>query len=287
MQEQTFQAGPLTLNYARGPGAGTPLVFLHGAARVWQDFQPIFPDILPRWPVFALDHRGHGRSQRSDSGSYHVIDYVPDALAFLETVVGEPAVLIGHSLGGMIAAAVAAQAPERVRAVVLEDPPFEMMGPRIDETLFPSLFKAYRAVAGVDRPVDEVARDLGQAPISRPGQVDPSRLCEVRDPAAIRLSAVCLRRLDPAVLAPIVAGRWLDGFDVAATLSRVSCPALFLQADFSTGGALPDDYAEHLASLLPRGTLVRLPGAGHMIHWSRAEEMARVVAGFLEEVGNQ
>ena len=76
---------------------------------------------MTRWHLHLIDHRGHGGSGRAP-GQYRVVDHVEDALTVLNWL-GRPAVLFGHSLGALVAAAAAAARPELVRAVVLEDPP--------------------------------------------------------------------------------------------------------------------------------------------------------------------
>ncbi len=235
MNETTFDTGTLTLNVAVGPPSGPPMVLLHGVTRCWQDWLPLIPSLSVRWQVHALDFRGHGCSERV-SEAYRVMDYVPDVLAYMEESFSEPAVVIGHSLGGMVAAAVAAMIPEGVRAVVLEDPPFEMMGSRLGETSYFGLFQAFLALAGSSQPVDEVAETLADAMIRRPGEDRMDRLGDVRDPVDLRFGAACLKQLDPDVLRPVVAGDWLDGFPTDEILRKIACPALFLQADYRAGG---------------------------------------------------
>ena len=273
MRETSIEAGPVRLNVAAGPDSGPPIVLLHGVTRRWQDFLPVLPALAARWRVVAPDARGHGLSGRAP-GAYRVVDYVPDVLALLGGLDG-PAIVLGHSLGGLLAAAAAAAAPGRVRALVLEDPTFEMTGGRIGETAFPDLFRAYRAWAGSDRPVDVIAAALAEAPVMTPG--GPRRLGDLRDPASLRNSAACLRRLDPEVLDPPLAGRWLDGFDVSGTLAGIACPTLLLRGDRAAGGALPDDYAAEVAGAITDCLSIRLAGLGHNLHAEGAEAMLRAV----------
>src|SRR3954471_8978915 len=122
LQEQTFDTGTVSINYVADQASGPPLVLLHGVTSRWQGWLSVMPDLALRWRLFALDLRGHGRSGRAD-GRYRLTDYAGDVTAFLQRRAGEPAVVVGHSLGAMIAIAVAAEAPDFVRAVVLEDPP--------------------------------------------------------------------------------------------------------------------------------------------------------------------
>src|SRR5688572_4782194 len=108
-----FDAGPVRLHVAAGPRHGPPLLMLHGVLRAWTDF-------APRWQLFALDHRGHGESARAER--YLVVDYAADAVALVRDRL-PGVVLYGHSLGALAAVAVAAELPDLVRAVILEDPP--------------------------------------------------------------------------------------------------------------------------------------------------------------------
>lgn len=281
MREIRFETGSVTLNVARGPASGPPLILLHGVTRRWQDFLPLLPALSAAWEVHALDFRGHGRSDPAGSGAYRVIDYVPDVLAYLREGVSGPAVVLGHSLGSMVAAAVATRAPERVRGLILEDPTFEMTGARVAESGFLDLFQAFQPLAGSPQPTEAVAATLAESRVGVPGRSDRPRLGDLRDPVSLRFSASCLKRLDPEVLTSAIAGRWLDGYDVPATLGGVRCPTLMLQGEQALGGALPDDYAAELARHIPGCLHLKMPGVGHNIHAGQAEAMLRLVLPFL------
>src|SRR5690554_5537520 len=88
--EQQFDTGSVKLNYVEASENGLPLVLLHGATAYWQEMLPIIPALAERWHVYALDHRGHGKSGRA-AGRYELTDYVADTIAFLDGVVGEAA----------------------------------------------------------------------------------------------------------------------------------------------------------------------------------------------------
>ncbi len=122
LTERPFETGTITLNVAEGPASGPPIVLIHGGSGRWQGWESIVPDLLPNWQIFAPDLRGHGRSGHAP-GRYALNDYVGDILALLRQRVREPAVIFGHSLGGIVALMVAAQEPALVRAVVVGDSP--------------------------------------------------------------------------------------------------------------------------------------------------------------------
>ena len=286
LKQYSFNSQSVRLNFARSDTPRPPLVLLHGVTGRWQRFLPLLPSLALRWQVHALDLRGHGRSDRTD-GKYLVADYIPDVVDFLRGKFSGAAVVYGHSLGALIAAAAAAEVPEEVRAVVLEDPPFETVGPRIGQTPFHSLFAGIHAiVAPKDCPRDvyELARRLAEIEITDPATGSSVRFGEVRDAADLLFIARSLLQVDPAVLEPLIAGRWLEGYDRDNILGRIECPVLLLQADETAGGMLSEADARLAESLITRCTRIHLPGTGHQIHWTEPQITLRLVTGFLESL---
>jgi pimeloyl-ACP methyl ester carboxylesterase len=280
MEIESFDMASGRLHAIRHGDGGRPTLLLHGVTRRSDDWLGLMPQLAVFGRTIAVDQRGHGRSSRVP-GQYRVMDYVQDAIQLMEARFDRPGFLIGHSLGAMVAAGAAAARPGRVAAVVLEDPTFEMTGKRIHETAFASLFQAFRVWAGTSRGVEHVARALSETMIQVPGQGHAVALGTIRDPVSIRYTAACLKQLDPAVLEVALAGRWLEGYDVQETLSRLHCPVLMLQGDWGAGGALPDDYACHIASFCPDLTHVKLAGVGHTIHSTVPDRFLSAVIPFL------
>ena len=98
-------------------GRGRPVLFLHGLAGHSEEWTDTASWLSESHHVFALDLRGHGRSERTPT------DLTPgalleDALAALVRI-GEPAIVVGQSLGGFISILAAAARPELVRALVV------------------------------------------------------------------------------------------------------------------------------------------------------------------------
>jgi pimeloyl-ACP methyl ester carboxylesterase len=277
--ERSFPCGDFTLNGACGPASGPPLIFLHGITRCWQDYLTLMPALAIRWSATALDFRGHGRSDRA--ASYLVADHVRDVLAFLQAHVNEPAVLYGHSLGALAAAGAAAADPERVRAVILEDPPAEPLLKNIRKTVFHTLFSLLRSFGGQQRPVAEIARDLGDYLLPMPTGA-PKTLNQVRDLVSIRFMAKSLKSFDPEALTPVIESRWLDGFDMENVFRGVKCPALLFRADETVGGMLARSEGERIAGLMADCTTIDWPGVGHLVHWLQPEAAAKYTIGFLE-----
>src|SRR5262245_411921 len=165
LHECEFKTDAFSFNYARTDNDGVqPLLCLHGVTRCWQSFLPLIPTLALRWQVYALDQRGHGKSDRANG--YFAIDYAPDAVRFLRDEIKRPAIVYGHSLGAMVAAAVAAEAPDLVRAVILEDPPFDTMGARIKSYALYPYFIALESLAGNEMGVPQLVESLGAIEIN-------------------------------------------------------------------------------------------------------------------------
>ena len=116
-------AGPLAV--WEWPGGDPPALLLHGIGnygRVW-DF--VAKAVNGRMRLVAPDARGHGASAKPEAG-YAPEDFVADAVAVMDALGLARPLVVGHSMGGAHAMALAASHPERVRALVLVD-----VGPEI------------------------------------------------------------------------------------------------------------------------------------------------------------
>src|SRR5262245_8480616 len=281
LHEYGINIGTFSFNYARTENEGEqPLLCLHGVTRGWQSFLPLVPTLGLRWQVYSLDHRGHGRSERVKS--YFAIDYVPDAVSFLRDEIKRPAVVYGHSLGAMVAAAVATEAPDLVRAVILEDPPFDTMGANIESYPLYPYFVALESLAGAGMGLPQLVEKLGAIEINAPN--GKTALRDMRDASALRFTAKCLQRLDPAVMAPIVKSQWLKGYDLRSIAGRIQSPTLVMQADANAGGMLTDGDADLLGRTIADVTRVRVGGVGHQIHTAAPDAALRIALGFLESL---
>ena len=134
--EARYRDGHLTLGDGlglyyrdyRGPGGKPPLLCLHGLTRNARDFADLAERYSPRWRVIALDFRGRGSSDYDPlSSRYNPLIYAGDVLQLLDQLMIEKAVFVGTSLGGLVTMTIAAMAPARIRASILND-----VGPDID-----------------------------------------------------------------------------------------------------------------------------------------------------------
>jgi pimeloyl-ACP methyl ester carboxylesterase len=250
--------GGLTLAVRSLGSDGAPLMLLHGlgvSGAVWQGIGRLLGTFTR---LAAPDLRGHGDSDKPSAG-YLPRDYVGDIAALAAHEPARPRAVLGHSLGAVIAALLAAERPELMSRVILVDPPFDAERPR-------------EQIATVER--------LRHA---EPGALEAELMRQ--EPGMGELYAKALASLyrtaaDGAFQAVL---RAEPGYPQAvAALGNVKIPALVIAADPRLDAALGAEAAERVASLLPNGRLLTIPGARHAVHASKPREFARAVREFLE-----
>ena len=120
----------LKLHYRDYPGAAdkAPLVCLHGLTRNSRDFAELAERYSPHRRVLAVDFRGRGMSGYDPlPARYNPLTYASDVLQLLDDLKIEQAVFVGTSLGGLVMMTIAAMAPQRIAAAILND-----VGPDVD-----------------------------------------------------------------------------------------------------------------------------------------------------------
>jgi pimeloyl-ACP methyl ester carboxylesterase len=168
IEEKYFRTGEISMNYVAGPANGTPLVFIPGQSVTWEEYTLLMPKLADRFRVFAVSLRGHGNSSWTP-GMYTFNQLGKDMAAFLKGAVGEPAILAGNSSGGVLAAWLAANSPEWVKAIVLEDPPlFHCEWPAIKDTMVYDMLLGYSRMAvagggGYARFIKEAMKNMARA----------------------------------------------------------------------------------------------------------------------------
>ena len=274
----------LRYHIRRWPGdAARRMVLLHGWMDVSASFQFLVDALRGDWDVYAPDWRGYGLTDWGKSDCYWFPDYVADLDLLLERIQPEmPVDVVGHSLGGNVAALYAGVRPARIRRLVnLEG--FGMAATKPDQA--PKRYALW---------LDELHQGSGFRPYPDFGaladrlQKNNPRLARERAEFLARHwgrempDGRVLLRGDPAhkIVNPV-----LYRYEEArACWSQVSAPVLWVDAAESETlkriGLSAEQYAERRAAFGDlRHATVR--AAGHMLHHDQPEEVARLVEEFL------
>jgi pimeloyl-ACP methyl ester carboxylesterase len=244
--------------FVRSEGEGDPLLFLHGTFGL-EGWPPFLADLARSFRVIAPDHPGFGRSE----GLEHLDDVIDLALyytEFIEAMGLEQPYLVGHSFGGMIAAEVAAIAPDLVSKLVLiaplglwlDDPPVMDFFSATPEELMTAIFHD---------PHSAIAKEH----LARPA--NPELQLEAALERTKNLSA---------------AGKFLwpiPDRGLKKRIHRISVPTLLLWG--TSDGLVPPIYGEAFLQRLKRARLAVFKGASHMLPLEKTDEFTEVVTDFL------
>ena len=253
------------------PGDPPGGLLLHGIGnygRYWDFFADA---IAGRLRLIAPDARGHGESAKP-SGGYAPADFVADAVAVMDASALERPVVVGHSMGGYHATALALAHPKRVRALVLVD-----VGPRVEHE---GASRARRlSLERPDRFPDEAAA-LSYLKETSPGYSDA-----VYDN---RLEFAFRRYADGALewrSSKHALAKILDATEARPAtwdrLGEIACPVLIVRGTRSP--SLAADTAEQMRATLKNARLIELD-AGHNVALDRPRELADAVLRFTREV---
>ncbi|WP_423919598.1 alpha/beta fold hydrolase [Frigoribacterium sp. 2-23] len=145
-----FRPAPL-LHVARDEGTGPVVVLLHGVASSSVTFQNVVPLIAPHHRVVAIDLLGFGDSPMPPGCEYTIEEHVDAIERTLRSLrLPGPITLVGHSMGSLIAARLAANAGRRFDRIVLVSPPVYVspaeLANRLDRGVMDFYLRAYRYV---------------------------------------------------------------------------------------------------------------------------------------------
>lgn len=249
----------------RGP---TPLVFLHGVTDSWRSFEPVLALLPVSLHAIALSFRGHGESSKPESG-YRYADLAADVARLLDTLGLRRAVVVGHSMGAMVAHRFAVDYPTQTAGLVLA-------GSFASLWRHPQIGMFYEStIAVLTDPIDAAfAREWQVSNLARP--IDPLFL----DTAVAETLKV------PARVWKATFGGFLDTPDCLPELTQLRVPTLLAWGDRDTYATRTDQ--DQLLAALPGATLRSYDGAGHALHWEDpATFTADLVDWYREEFAGE
>lgn len=268
---------PAELYFAQesGPADGTlpALVILHGlfgSSRNWTSIAHLLAD---ERDVYCLDARNHGDSPHAPT--HTLADLRDDLHGWIQSRnFAQPPIVIGHSMGGMAAMACALAYPDAVRALVIVD-----IAPREYPPHHQREFEAL---------------ELDVAGCATRGEVDAQMQAIVADPMVRQFLQMNLIRrtggesgyawrINVPALKAAAGERGLQAAELSG--KPYDGPALFIRGGASDYVRDPDDFSA-IHERFANARIETIPGQGHWLHYSAAQEFLQILQGFLKEIAS-
>jgi len=254
MELKTVQTHHVPVRYLEG-GSGQPLVFLHGAGGTTAE-DPFLAKLAESFHVYAPLIPGYGDSEEGPT-IRDMLDFTLHSWDVVKALGLKDPILVGHSMGGMIAAEMAAIAPNDVSRLALicpaglwlEDHPIADIFSTLPFEMPALLF--HDAVAGAAQMTAGLALD---------------------DPAFLQAYLVTnARQLGMAgkILFPI------PERGLAERLYRVSAKTILVWGD--SDKLIPPVYAQAFKGMIAGAQLVSIPEAGHLVHWEKTDACVEAI----------
>ena len=282
--------------YRLGPelgGSAPPVIMLHGMRDVGLSLLPIAEAVAETHPVFLLDLRGHGDSDKP--GGYAMVQLIYDLHVVVGELIGAPVVLFGHSLGGHVVCRFAALYPAQVLGAIVveglgppdgrapEDPAsrLQMEGERILSSL---------SIPEKQRPLPDLAFAAQRLRANNPRLPEERAMELARQGTRVR-NGQLEWNFDPRVQTVFVGS---DADTSERYWANVRCPVSIMAGDLAaeywsrampagpdwTGEFAPGELQARV-DCFPDAELVHMPGSGHMVHFDEPERLARATLDFL------
>jgi 4,5:9,10-diseco-3-hydroxy-5,9,17-trioxoandrosta-1(10),2-diene-4-oate hydrolase len=270
LEERFATLDGLRIRYVR-TGKGPPLLLMHGFGSSIYTWKDVIPALAQHREVVAFDWPGFGWSDQPEDLSFDLFPRV--ALAFLDQFGWERAALAGNSMGGAVAAVVAAHHPSRVdRLVLIDAAGFNLRAAEapvmVRLTMHPLAARLLPLV-----PVKRLAVTRGLLQVFHDdAKVTPERVDEYLAAAARPGTLASIRSLG--------ASQRLDPQAFETLLRRITAPTLVLWGGDDTW--IPVAHADRFVAAIPGARKAVLPGVGHTPEEEAPEEVSRLLLEFLQ-----
>jgi len=253
-QERTVNVqGIPTHLFEAGPPTAPTVLYLHGTflGNLWLDFHNA---LSQNFHIFAPDIPGFGLTERPD-WMRDMSDYILYFRDLLNTLDLDKPVLVGHSLGGWMAAELAVWYPERVKKLVLSN----AAGIRVKGALIAHLF-AMNPLELLNTCFDDL---MAATPLM---------------PAEFNTDYLLSQYRQRVTLASLA---WNPHYDpkLERRLASITCPTLIVWG--ANDRLIPPVYGDAFQRAIPNSELVKLEGTGHMPMFEKPEQWTRVISEFL------
>jgi len=261
---------PTTANFVHA-GQGVPVIMIHGLAASSHDWDELTPELAKNnYSAYALDILGHGESPKPNSRTYQMDWLFEHFSNWMQSLrLTEPAILIGHSLGGYLALEYARRVSAWTRGLILVNPFYSLSQlPLLVRQTYRHPTLSGFVMSSLPEWMFRVVVDAASIHIGHGTGAIHSLPDHIRAQTA----------LDYTRTAPGAYSFINTGTDLTESLSNISIPTLVVWGDHDQ--TLAPASFKKMVDIMPRA-IGKTIQAGHVPHQSNAKEFNQIALEFL------
>lgn len=267
-QSSDLHINGLRLHYTRTGGQKPPLVLAHGFSDDGACWNPVAELFAQDYDIIMPDVRGHGLSEGPEHG-YSIRQQVDDLYGIITALGLHKPLILGHSMGALVAMTLAGLYPDMPKAILLEDPPAWWYARGLPPHITPQQLTAMRDSFAQRRQQTRdalIAEQHRAAPVWSDAELEPwAESKRLLNPAVVEV-------FDPATPRAL---NWPDIY------KNITCPTLLITADAARGAIVTSEGASLLHEIVPQLQVAHIPGAGHCIHRDQLQTYLEAIKPFL------
>jgi len=281
---QTFNVNGATLHYSK-TGSGQPLIFLPGNVSDYRTWSNIYQKFADGYECYVLSRRYQHPAKYIMNGDYSVAANTADIAAFIKDKNLSPAIVVGHSNGGLVTLNLAIQHPELVHSVIAEEPMFApalVRNPKNPLQLIGLMLRDFNAgksfarlgMKGIGPSIKALAK----------GDSQTAQEAFINGVTDGKKTLATLDELTKQQLADNIANVAAeDPFNnniKLTDLAKIKCKVLLLSG---TESPYVFHYInEEVKKQISQSELIIISGAGHWIHIDQTDKFVTTISNFLK-----
>ncbi|GHO43792.1 alpha/beta fold hydrolase [Ktedonospora formicarum] len=270
-----IEAHGLTIHYLRTGGDKPPIILLHGFYDNGLCWRRVAEALATSYDVILPDARFHGLTHTPDEATFTYSDLANDTIALIEELKLNQPILMGHSMGANTAAVVAAERPDLVRALVLEEPAWSPTNAEKDPERDKMELQYLQAFLTNQKELSHAER-LDEAEFAQPlwSTDDLGPWMSAQDQFDMAIFA----HIPDSSYLPWRQTPWID------IVARIICPTLIVTADQKRGAIVGEATISEILKANPRCQIINIEQAGHNIRRERFDDYMHHADHFLKEL---
>lgn len=253
--------------YRTGQGEKEPILLVHGFSDNGLCWTPVARELEKKYDVIMPDMRSHGLSARMSKEE--PIDMASDLVRLIQSLGLSRPIIVGHSMGAMIAFQIAVRYPNLAKAMVLEDPPWLLSQPEENNMSEETMMEWARKLPS--QSIEELETINRKDHPTWPDEM-------------IQLMSESKKQFDPTFVDMLLRSLRKNRIEWLSTVGTICFPLLIITGNPELGGIVTGEVAARIHELNPEIQIKNVPDVGHLIRFDKFNEFMSILFAFLEDL---